>query len=251
MSTSGLDLGVLQRLLARERPALLYTMPNFHNPTGIVTSQVHREELLAICQRHAVPIIEEGFEEELAYFGRAALPIKSMDRHRIVLSIGAFSKIMFLGGQVGWLTADRQVIERLAAVKALTDSASNTALQAGIHELCRQGLYDLYVKRMLGAFRKRMTTALRALRRHLPPDLAEWIEPGGGYMIWLKLRRPWHGTPLVRRLLDHGVIVTPGSIFFQRPVPDKYFRISISSVTEEQIEKGIKRIARALRQHHT
>ncbi len=65
----GLDLDVLQRTLARHRPSLLFTMPNFHNPTGITTSQSHREALLARCEAHGLPIVEDGFDEELKYSG--------------------------------------------------------------------------------------------------------------------------------------------------------------------------------------
>ena len=65
----------------RWRPRLICTIPSFHNPTGVTTDQAHRERLLALSEDHRVPLVEDGFEEEMKYFGRAVLPIKSMDKN--------------------------------------------------------------------------------------------------------------------------------------------------------------------------
>ena len=101
----GMDLDTLQQVLRkkRQRPKLIFTMPNFHNPTGITTGQQHRERLLALCEEHRVPLLEDGFEEEMKYFGQAVLPVKSMDNRGIVMYVGTFSKVVFPGLRIGWI----------------------------------------------------------------------------------------------------------------------------------------------------
>jgi GntR family transcriptional regulator/MocR family aminotransferase len=106
MNEHGVDLQVLESLLKTHKPKLLYTMPNFHNPTGITTNQAHREKLLEICERYEIPVIEDGFVKEMKYFGKNILPVKSMDKLGLVFYVGTFSKVLFPGIRVGWIASN-------------------------------------------------------------------------------------------------------------------------------------------------
>ena len=243
----GLDLDALESTLRREKPALLYTMPTFHNPTGISTDQAHRERLLALCERHRVPILEDAFDEEMKYFGKVVLPIKSMDARNVVIYCGTFSKVLFPGIRVGWVAAERECIRRLTAIRCFSDISSNTLLQAAIDEFCRNGYYDRHVSRMHRVFRKRMQAAIRALREQIRPDWAEWEEPCGGYLIWLKLKRWVNETEdWQSRLAAHGVLALPGNRFFLGDPGASYLRLSISTLNEKEIAEGIRRLGAAL-----
>ncbi len=247
MGDGGLDLDHLECLLARERPRLLYTIPNFHNPTGITTSQSHRERLLELCGRHGLPLVEDGFEEEMKYLGGVTLPIKSMDASQVVIYLGTFSKVLFPGVRVGWVIADPECIRRLTAVKRFSDLSSSGVLQAAMAELCRQGHYDAHVRRMHKVFRRRMEVAQHALRRHLPADLVSWTEPAGGYLVWISLRAGTVDPSRLDALCErHRVAVAPGRHFFPGPAPRPSFRISISMLDEPAIEDGIARLGRAI-----
>jgi DNA-binding transcriptional MocR family regulator len=199
-----MDLDVLAARIAEHPPAIVYTMPNFQNPTGICTSQAHRERLLALCEARRIPILEDGFEEEMKYFGRVVLPIKSMDRRQLVIYCGTFSKVLFPGARIGWVAAARPCVERLAALRRFAEIAPSMILQAAMHDFCERGYYDRHVSRMHRLFRRRMQVALRSLRQHVKPTWAEWDEPKGGYLIWLRLRSLWAGPtsvhPRLRRL---------------------------------------------------
>lgn len=243
----GMDLVALERALARERPALVYTMPSFQNPTGVCTSQAHRERLLALCEKHRVPIVEDGFEEEMKYTGREVLPLKSMDRRRIVIYLGTFSKVLFPGVRIGWVVADRGCIERLTAIRRVGELAPGAILQAAVDELCREGSYDRHVGKMHRVFRSRMRTALTALREHVRPEWAQWLEPRGGYLIWLKLMPPCaRSADLDALLASHGAEAALGRLFFSEASRERYIRLSISALAEEEIVEGVARLSRAL-----
>lgn len=135
----GMNLDILEQYLKNEKPVLVYTMPNFQNPTGISTSQTHREQLLSLCDGYRVPLLEDGFEEEMKYFGKAILPIKSMDKHHLVIYAGT-PKVLFPGVRIGWIAAEEECIERLLAIRSFSDLSSSMILQAGIYEFCQRAI---------------------------------------------------------------------------------------------------------------
>lgn len=243
----GMDLAILADKLEKDHPSLVYTMPNFQNPTGVSTSQSHRERLLSLCKAHGIPILEDGFEEEMKYFGRVILPIKSMDKQHLVIYCGTFSKVLFPGIRIGWVAAEKECIERLMAIRSFSDLSSSMILQAGVYEFCQHGYYDRHVNKMHRFFRKRMQTVLTALRHHILPEWAEWKEPSGGYLIWLKLKFPVLSEDKLDKLFtSHGIQVEFGDQFFSSETKDTYLRLSISKLNEAEIIEGIQRLGQTL-----
>ena len=249
MTDKGIDLEYLQTVLEKEQISFLYTMPNFHNPTGITTEQSHRETLLSICERYHIPIVEDGFEEEMKYFGKVSLPIKSMDKHQIVIYLGTFSKVLFPGIRVGWIAAEKECVQRLLSLKRFSDLSSNSVAQAAVLEFCKQGYYDLHIRRMHRTFRKRMQTALKSLKQYLPQKNISWTEPVGGYLIWVQMKGlKFDQNELKEIFQKNGVNVSPGEFYFHRKDPENHFRISISTLNETEIEEGIRRLGESIHQ---
>jgi DNA-binding transcriptional MocR family regulator len=245
MKSDGMDLDHLTALLARRRIDLVYTMPNFHNPTGITTGHRHRERLLALCTAQRVPILEDGFEEDLKYYGKVDLPIKSMDTHGVVIYTGTFSKALFPGLRLGWVAAERSCIEGLTAVKHYTDLGTGNLVQMVMHHFCRMGYYDRHLKRLARTFRRRMDAALTTMARCFPPSVL-WVRPLGGYTIWVRLPRPVDEAALQAALSPHGLTVAPGGYFFPEAGASEYFRLSIASLNETEIVTSLERLGRAL-----
>lgn len=246
MKDDGMDLDFLEKALAREKVSFVYTMPNFQNPTGITTSHAHRERLLSLCLKHRIPLVEDGFEEDMKYFGKVALPIKSIDAKNIVVYLGTFSKALFPGLRIGWVTADSECISRLTAIKRFSDLGSGKLVQAVLYEFLKRGYYDKQLRRMHRAFRRRMHTALETMESSFPSTVT-WTRPAGGYTLWVKLPAPWDSDDLKDHMERFGVVVSPGSFYFYRNKPAAYFRISIAKRNEEEIKEGIMRLAEALR----
>lgn len=248
MLADGMDLDALARTLGRgPAPRFVYTMPNFHNPTGVTTSQAHRERLLAICEERGVPIVEDGFEEEMKYFGEAVLPIKSMDARGTVLYVGTFSKVAFPGLRLGWIAAPREVVAHLSAFDRVTSLGGSTLVQAAVSRFCASGALESYLRRVHRVFRKRMQATLRALDASVPPEVS-WTRPAGGYLVWMRLPGPPESEPeTCARLLDAGVRVAPGRPFFGARPSAPYARLSIACLDEQAIAEGCRRIGGVLR----
>ncbi len=248
MAPDGLDLEALERRFARRRPALLYTVPNFQNPTGITTSQAHRERLLALCERHRVPILEDGFEEDMKYFGRAVLPVKSMDARGLVIYVGTFSKVVFPGLRVGWIAAGRECVRRLALLNRVTNLSGSTVAQAAMDRFCHAGRYDAYLRRLHVTYRRRMVALLKGLATRLPAGAATWTEPVGGCTLWLTVpgARPGDEPRLLDLCRRFGVAVEPGSQFFPSAPRALHVRLSIARIRLHQVDDACRRLGRAI-----
>jgi GntR family transcriptional regulator/MocR family aminotransferase len=246
MGENGADLAEVDRIFVREKPAFFYTMPNFHNPLGISTSQEYRERLLKLCETHRVVLIEDGFEEEMKFFGKAILPIKSMDSKQVVIYLGTFSKVLFPGLRVGWIAADKACISHLAAIRQIVDHSGNQLSQAAIYKYCISGYYDLHLKRLHREYRKRMQAALKAVREFIP-EIIRCTKPSGGYLLWMKMPDDRiEESVLLEKLSGAGVSVSPGQLFFSEKQTIPAFRLSIAHLDETEIRLGMERIGRVL-----
>lgn len=251
MLDEGMDLDALAALLRRssksQRPALVYTIPTYHNPTGITTSQPHRERLLELCERYDVPLVEDGFQEEITYFDKVVLPIKSMDRRELMFYLGSFSKVFCPGLRVGWIAARELCIEQLALLKRVEDLSCSPFVQAALHRFCASGAYELHLRHMNRIFAARLRRTITAIRAHLPKSRIRFVEPTGGYLLWLQLEG-LHATEaqVLTTLQQHGVTAAPGSLFFLNKRLEVSFRLSISSLGDAEIADGVRRIGKAL-----
>lgn len=244
----GMDVDFLADTLSKHSVKLVYTMPTFHNPTGTTMPQHKRERLLSLCQQHGLMLIEDSIEEELKYFGRVHLPIKSMDSGDNVIYLGSFSKILAPGLRTGWIIAHPDCISQLSGLKTVLDLSSNTLSQAMLHHFCSDGHYELHIRKMLKAYKKRMTLALRLLKQELPKSIAHWNEPLGGYLIWIEINTELDEPSLLALFQKHGVMVSGGNAFFFSQPGRHYIRISISKSDTNEIEEGIRRMGSAVRE---
>jgi len=245
--SAGIDFAALESLVRRERPVLLYVMPSFQNPTGRCLDQSQRESLMALCERLSLPILEDGFTEEMKYFGRPMLPLKSMDRTGHVMYAGTFSKVLFPGLRLGWLLAPRPCTEALTAVRRAGELCPPPLLQEALEDFLRKGHFDQHLARLHRRFRRRMEVTHTILRRELDPAFVRWEAPSGGYLLWLELLG-FEGVNLEQELQRFGVAVKDGASFFALPPPGRRFlRLSISNLDEAEITEGLARLGRGLR----
>jgi len=246
MNKEGADIEALDGVLKKEKPAFIYTMPSFQNPTGLTTSHRHREQLLDLAIKNSVPIVEDGFEDDMKYEGPVAMPVKSIDNEGLVVYVGTFSKALFPGFRVGWIAAERSLIERLAVVKRFTDLGTNTPGQMLLERFCREGFYDRHLQRVHRMFRRRMAAAMDAAQKYFPFRV-EWTRPEGGYTIWVKFPLQVSSEDLNRRAMEAGVFVSPGGAYFPETGDSEFVRLSIARLNEEEIVEAFRRLGLVLR----
>jgi 2-aminoadipate transaminase len=245
MDKEGMQTDVLERLLARYRPQLIYTLPTFQNPSGKVMSHERRQELLSLAQRYQVPILEDDPYSELCYSNPPPPPLKSFDRQGYVIYLSTFSKILFPGIRLGWLVAPRPVVDRLASVKQHADLHSNTPAQWALTEFIQRGWLGEHITTLRQVYPRRYQAMLAALRTHVPRGL-RWNEPAGGFYLWCHLEEGLRSKDLLAEAVQRRVAFVVGEAFHADGGGQDTLRLNFTYQNEQGIQEGIRRLSEAL-----
>ncbi len=244
----GPDLEHFKREVKQRKIHLFYTMPTFQNPTGVTMPQQKREELLDICCMNDVVIIEDSIEEEMKFFDKVHLPIKSMDRKGRVVYLGSFAKVLAPGMRLSWIIAHPEAIRQLSALHRIFDLSGNTFIQMIMHRFLVGGHYERHLRKLTRAFRSRMELSFEFLKSLSKSNLIHWKEPLGGYLIWVQLLTRQLPQDPESYFREYGVKVSDGRKFFFTAVSRSYVRLSIAKCNEDEIKEGLVRFAKAIGQ---
>jgi GntR family transcriptional regulator/MocR family aminotransferase len=247
MTPTGMDVDALATAIAAERPKLLYTMPSFHNPTGLTLSLEKRRALLDLVRRHEVAVIEDDYEKDLCFTGNPLPSLKALDPKGLIMHLGSFSKGLFPGLRLGYIVAPHSVVERLVLLKRYSDLHTSSLTQAAVAEFLAGGHYRRHLEKLQVVYRQRRDCVLAALERHFPKE-ATWTRPDGGYALWVTLPAGVDAGELLAAAGAEGVIFTPGSYFFATDAAENGFRLSIARADRPEIERGIEVLARLIRE---
>ena len=247
MDNQGMQVDKLETQLQQHHPRLIYTIPNFHNPTGTCLSSARRRQLIVLAERYNVPILEDDFVGDLRYEGHAQPSLKALDPGGQVIYVSTFSKMLVPGLRVGFIVADGPVYESLLNYKRLSDLATSTLIQRALDSFVTVGRYQTYLHRSSQIFRKRRDAMLKAIEHHLPSKVSFDV-PSGGLFIWLRLPNGMSSSALLSLACKEGVAFVPGKYFFIDPLHgDEWMRLNFVSQPVDDIEEGIKRLGTAIR----
>jgi GntR family transcriptional regulator/MocR family aminotransferase len=247
MDNQGMEVEKLEKLLQQHHPKLIYTIPNFHNPTGTCLSSARRRQLIILAERYNVPILEDDFVGDLRYEGHAQPSLKALDPGGQVIYVSTFSKMLVPGLRVGFIVADGPVYESLLNYKRLSDLATSTLIQRALDAFVTVGRYQTYLHRSSQIFRKRRDAMLGAIDRYLPANVSFEV-PNGGLFIWLRLPKSVSSNELLPVACKEGVAFVPGKYFFVDNIGgDEWVRLNFVSQSVEDIEEGVKRLGTAIR----
>ncbi|MGD8403848.1 MAG: PLP-dependent aminotransferase family protein [Anaerolineales bacterium] len=246
MDTQGMQVENLEKLLQQHHPKLIYTIPNFHNPTGTCMSSSRRRELLLLADRYNIPILEDDFVGDLRYDGRTQPSLKALDPGGRVIYASTFSKMLMPGLRVGFLLIEGPVYENLVKFKHVNDLATSSLIQHALEAYVTVGRYQAHLRKSCQIFRKRRDVMVAAIKKHLPLDVQFEI-PQGGLFIWLRLPDNLSSKDLLPLALMEGVDFVPGDRFFPgSSLGRSRMRINFVVQPPDEIEEGIKRLSRAI-----
>lgn len=243
----GLDVVAVERALEERRergapmPKLLYTIPNFQNPTGATLSRERRERLVELAAEYEFVIVEDDAYGELRFDGDDVEPLAALDDEGWVVRMGTFSKTIAPGVRTGWLVGHEEIIEQISRVLA---GGTNTLTQSVLGRYFDAGHYEPVLEELLENYEERRDAMLDSLSAHLPPG-AEWAEPQGGFFVWVTLPEGVNSEELLPEAADEGVTYLPGSHFFADAGGERSLRLSFSHVTAEEMDRGVAALARA------
>ncbi len=245
MEHDGMDVDYLERLLVREKPKLIITIPTLHNPTGTTMSREKRERLIQLAQRFNVPIIEDYWCMMMAYEGRREPSLKTLDTGGHVIQIGSFSKSFLPGTRVSWLVLPTGIAESFVIAKRAMDRSDSYFLQTLVHEFIIKGFMDLHCRKVDRIYRARLELCDELMRQHFPGEVS-WKRPAGGFSFWVGLPRSLSGEELLERSVAQGVDFAPGSYFQVGRRDSNNIRVSFSTLTQPQLRQGMRRLGSVL-----
>ncbi|MGE5581765.1 MAG: PLP-dependent aminotransferase family protein [Bacillota bacterium] len=245
MSQDGLDLQQLEEALTAKTAKLGFIMPSYHNPTGLVMSPDKRLKVLELFEKYQLPLVEEGFNEELRYSGSHVSPLIALAgtaNHLIYL--GSFAKILFPAIRTGWVIGDAGLITCLESIKLYRNLYTSLLDQAVLYDYLQNGKFQQYLKRAKKLYKEKYEQAIKLAKTHIP---CRRLWGDGGLHLFIEL----DGVD-TRRLLAYcyqrGVLFTPGEIFYCDGTGSNTFRLSISRVDSQEMERGLIIIGEGIRE---
>lgn len=228
---------------AGARVKFLYTVANFNNPSGVTLSDARRRQVLEICSREHVLILEDN-PYGLLYFDEPAPPaIRSLDAQNVVY-LGSFSKILSPGVRVGWALAPHAIREKLVLALESSILSPSSFNQWVVTEYLRQSDWRAQIDQYRGVYRERRDAMDRALREFLPQ--LSWTNPNGGFFTWLRLTEQLDSKQMLPRAVKELVAYTPGTAFYADGRGQHEIRLSFCFPTPERIHTGVRRLANVI-----
>lgn len=233
----------LERLIAVQPPALVFLVPTCHNPTGSIMHEQRRREVLAICRRHDVLVVEDTTLADLVYNGDKPPHIASMGEIEDVVVIGSFSKALWGGLRTGFLRADRSLVLRLGRLKTARDMGGGLLDQAAVCAALPR------LDEIIAAARTRAAGNYAVISRLLHERLPEWEQtvPRGGYSVWCRLPSG-QGDRFAATALSYGVGITSGAAAAPQEMLLDHVRITCAADVPT-LHEAVDRLAAAWQAH--
>ncbi|WP_240411418.1 aminotransferase-like domain-containing protein [Limosilactobacillus vaginalis] len=248
MDDDGMKMDALEEALkAHPETALVYTVPNFQNPTGWTMPAERRKKFAELAAKYDVPVLEDNPYGDIRFAGEHVPSVKSFDHAGKVFYMSTFSKILAPGFRLGWLVADTKVIEKLTVLKQSADLHTDNLVQYVVTEFFKENDVDAHVKEISDLYGKRKQLMIDGIKKYFPKDV-KYTDPEGGMFLWVEVPGVTDTVELFKQCLEHNVAFVPGDPFFAGKPQPGTFRLNYSNMQEDQIEVGLKRLGEALSQ---
>ncbi|MEU4788600.1 PLP-dependent aminotransferase family protein [Micromonospora tulbaghiae] len=240
----GLDTAELRKLLeSGVRPRLAHVIPNYQNPAGVTLSLEKRRELLDLAAEYDFTIFEDDPYADIRFRGEPLPSMLSMDTRGVVVHASSFTKTVCPGVRVGYLVGPAELIAAIAKRATNLYISPGMVAQAIVHQFCVSGAIDESIRTVRSALGERSAVLAESLRRHIPE--ARFVEPDGGYFLWVELPEDVEVDRLAPAAAERGVAVVKGSDFMVDGGRHA-LRLAYSAVTADRIDEGVRRLAEAM-----
>ncbi len=251
VDAAGLDVRALADTLARLRregrsPRLLYTIPTFHNPTGVSLSAERRQALVDLAAAEELLIVEDDVYRDLSYGPPAPPSLWSLAPTGTVARMGSFAKTLAPGLRLGWLTGHPGIAQAMIN-GGVRDSGGGTNHFTAmmVAALCDMDLYEPHVAELRQAYRSRRDALLSSLQAHMP-DWASWSVPGGGFFVWVRLPEGIDAARWLPQAEAAGVSYIPGAKFHLDGSGANALRLAFSLFPPDTLVEGGRRLGMTL-----
>jgi 2-aminoadipate transaminase len=223
---------------------LLYSLPNFQNPTGRSMTLERRVALVEACARLRVPLIEDDPYGALSYNGEPLPKLLNMNPAGVVY-MGSFSKVLTPGIRLGYAVAPVPLARKMEQAKQATDLHTAQLTQMVVHEVVKDGFLTGHIPTIRKLYAAQCQSMLDALQEFFPAG-ASWTRPQGGMFIWVTLPAHINSMELLEAAVAQNVAFVPGAPFYANTPASNTLRLSFVTVPPEQIRVGVEKLGRLI-----
>lgn len=229
-----------------KKPRFIYVIPDFQNPSGITMSLARRKELLEIASKREIPILEDSPYRELSFTGDILPSLWNLSGGKGVIMLKTFSKVLFPGMRMGWVSAEPALIDKLEMLKQSVDLCTPSFTQLILAEYIKRGKMKETIEKAIACYRPKREAMLGALEKYMPESVS-WSRPTGGMFLWLTLPARIDTKEIFMTAIEHNVAYVIGRPFHCDNSGGNTLRLNYSFPSVEQIEKGIEQLAEAIK----
>lgn len=242
----GMDLEQLQKADISETTKLMYTVPNFQNPSGITYTEENRQAIARVAEQNDFFIIEDDPYGELRFTGKSQPSFHTMIPEKTVM-LGSFSKVVVPGFRIGWIVAPEQLRQKLLVAKQAADLHTCNFTQYIINRFLVD--YDLndHIEKIRKAYGSQCAAMLAGIEKYFPDGVTH-TRPEGGMFLWGRLPAGISALDLFELAVKEKVVFVPGDPFYTNSTNCSDFRLNFSCVDEQGIMVGIERLGKAIEQ---
>jgi len=251
MDQDGMNMDALEAgLKAAPGTKLVYTVPDFQNPTGVTLSLARRQRMLELASEYDFYILEDSPYRDIRFQGEAIPTIKSMDTENRVIYLGSFSKILAPGLRLGWAVASESLIQQLGLLKLAADTQCSTLNMHAVSDYLESCDVDAHIAVIRECYRRKKDLMLATMRETFPGSVS-FTEPDGGLFTWLTFPTGFDADAfMMHELLPKAkVAYVPGATFFPVTQAANHARVNYSMQSDEAIVTGVRGMGRLLREH--
>lgn len=235
----GMRMDHLEQMLKRYHPKLIYTMPNYQNPSSSCMSLERRKRLIELAHRHDIIILEDDAYGEFIYDQEPLPTLASLDDSGHVILLKTFSKSISPGLRLGYMVAHRKIIEMCCLVRQGEDVHPNSISQWLVEKYLESTDVEQSMSQVCNRYKKKRDLMYETLLKYAPLGM-NFRKPKGGIYIWCQLPEQMSAMKLLERTLKRNVSFMPGNSFFLSKEGDSYIRLNFSYPSELEIRKGIR-----------
>ncbi|MGM9891744.1 PLP-dependent aminotransferase family protein [Limosilactobacillus sp.] len=248
MDEQGMKMDALEEALkAHPETKLIYTVPNFQNPTGRTMAVERRQKLAELAAKYDVYVLEDNPYGEIRFAGHHVPAVKSFDTTGHVFYMSTFSKTLAPGFRLGWVVADEDVVNKLTVLKQSADLHTDNLAQYAVVEFLNNNDLDAHVKEISDLYGKRKQLMTDGLKKYFPEGV-KYTDPEGGMFLWVEVPGVDDTVELFKECLQHNVAFVPGDPFYAGKPQPGAFRLNYSNAQEDQIKVGMKQLGEALQE---
>lgn len=252
MDDDGMNIDILEKKLKElvregKKPKFIYTIPTFQNPAGVTMSLERRKRLLELAKEYNILVVEDSPYEELRFSGEKVPQLKTLDKEGYVLHIGTLSKVLSPGMRIAFMIGNEEIIRKAVLAKQGIDLCTSPFVQYIAEEYIKGGYMREHIPKIIKLYKEKRDIMLDAIEDYFPEGV-KWTRPDGGMFLWVTLPEHMDTGELLQKAIENKVVYVIGAAFYPHRDHRNTMRLNFTYPTNEQIEEGIKRLAKVIKE---